>query len=230
MKDLLPIARSKSLKEQAYDILKEMILTGRLEPGKLHNEKRMAEALGVSRTPVREALLELSREGMVVFLSGRGFKVRKFTLQEVQEVFDVRRIIEGHVIQKITQQLTDADLQQVERLIGKLEKLAGESDLTGFIEADKEFHQFLASRTGNRQIQIILAGLRDQIHLMGIQALKHYERIDQVIQEHRTIYSALRDRDGARAREEMLSHLRNTENILTLNHAETQEEEEATQR
>jgi hypothetical protein len=65
---IIPISRSKSLKEQAYDKLKELIITGALEPGKLQNENRLAEALGVSRTPVREALLELSREGMVDFV------------------------------------------------------------------------------------------------------------------------------------------------------------------
>ncbi len=75
MKGVLPISRTKSLKEKAYDILKELILTGRLEQGKLHNEKRLAEVLGVSRTPVREALLELSREGMVSFVPSKGVKV-----------------------------------------------------------------------------------------------------------------------------------------------------------
>ncbi len=125
MKDLVPITRSKSLKEQAYEILKGMILTGGLEQDKLHNEKRVAEALGVSRTPVREALLELSREGMILFLPGKGFQVRKFTLQEIQEVFDVRRIIEGHVIRAISQRLTEEDHDQIERLITKLQKLAG---------------------------------------------------------------------------------------------------------
>ena len=230
MKDLLPIARSKSLKEQAYEILKGMILTGRLEQDKLHNEKRVAEALGVSRTPVREALLELSREGMIIFLPGKGFKVRNFTLQEIQEVFDVRRIIEGHVIRAISQRLTEEDHDQIQRLIAKLEKLAGRNDRTTFIETDKEFHQFLASRMGNRKIQTILMGLRDQIHLMGIQALEYSDRMQQVIQEHQRIHSALRERDGERAREEMLSHLRNTESILTSNHVETHQGEEATQR
>jgi DNA-binding GntR family transcriptional regulator len=230
MKDLVPISRAKSLKEQAYEILKGMIVTGRLEQDKLHNEKRLAEALGVSRTPVREALLELSREGMIVFFPGRGFEVRKFTLQEIQEVFEVRRIIEGHVIQTISERLTEADVQQIDRLIAKLGRLAGKNDRAAFIETDKEFHQFLASRMGNRQIQTILMGLRDQIHLMGIQALEYYDRMQQVIQEHRRIYSALRDKDGERARDEMLLHLRNTESILTSNHVETLEGEEARQR
>ena len=101
MEQIIPISRAKSLKEQAYEKLKELIITGALEPGELHNEKRLAEALGVSRTPVREALLELSRESMVAFVPGKGVEICKFTTEQVREVFEIRRIIEGYIIKKI---------------------------------------------------------------------------------------------------------------------------------
>ncbi|MGD2186046.1 MAG: GntR family transcriptional regulator, partial [Desulfobacterales bacterium] len=113
MEPIIPISRSKSLKEQAYDKLKELIITGALEPGTLHNEKRLAEALGVSRTPVREALLELSREGMVAFVPGKGVEIFRFTTQQVREVFEIRRIIEGYIIKKIASRLTDADIKEI---------------------------------------------------------------------------------------------------------------------
>jgi DNA-binding GntR family transcriptional regulator len=214
MKGVLPISRTKSLKEKAYDILKELILTGRLEQGKLHNEKRLAEVLGVSRTPVREALLELSREGMVSFVPSKGVKVLKITPKQVQEVFELRRIIEGYIIKSIPKQLTPVDLKKIEKILGKQDRSASKDEELSFIEMDKEFHLFMASKMGNQQIETILQNLRDQIHLMGIRAIKDQSRSQQVLKEHQRIFSALKKKDGKRAHEELMKHLNNTEKIL----------------
>jgi DNA-binding GntR family transcriptional regulator len=227
MKDVLPITRTKSLKEKAYEVLKELILTGRLEQGKLHNEKRLAEVLGVSRTPVREALLELSREGMVHFLPSKGIRVRKITAKQVQEVFEIRRIIEGYIIQSISKTMRDADLKKIEAIIRKQERLAHLGEEVAFIAIDKEFHLFLASRTGNQQMEGILRNLRDQIHLMGIRVIRGGERVNQVLTEHRSILKALKEGDGKRAHKALLQHLGNTEKVLmdTLKMEEGQEED-----
>jgi len=214
MKGVLPISRTKSLKEKAYDILKDLILTGRLEQGRLHNEKRLAEVLGVSRTPVREALLELSREGMVSFVPSKGVKVRKITVTQVQEVFELRRIIEGYIIKTIAKGLTPADLSKIEKIISKQERLASRDEEVAFIETDKEFHLFMASKMGNQQIQTILQNLRDQIHLMGIRAIKDQSRSLQVLKEHHRIFAALKKRDAKKAHDELMRHLDNTEKIL----------------
>jgi DNA-binding GntR family transcriptional regulator len=214
MKGVLPISRTKSLKEKAYDILKELILTGRLEQGKLHNEKRLAEVLGVSRTPVREALLELSREGMVSFVPSKGVKVLKITPKQVQEVFELRRIIEGYIIKSISKQLTPADLRKIEKILSKQDRSARKDEELTFIEMDKEFHLFMASKMGNEQIGTILQNLRDQIHLMGIRAIKDQSRSQQVLKEHQRIFSALKKKDGKRAHDELMKHLNNTEKIL----------------
>ena len=214
MKGVLPISRTKSLKEKAYDILKELILTGRLEQGKLHNEKRLAEVLGVSRTPVREALLELSREGMVSFVPSKGVKVLKITPKQVQEVFELRRIIEGYIIKSISKQLTPADLKKIEKILSKQDRSASKDEELSFIEMDKEFHLFMASKMGNQQIEAILQNLRDQIHLMGIRAIKDQSRSQQVLKEHQKIFSALKKKDAKRAHEELMKHLNNTEKIL----------------
>lgn len=214
MKGVLPISRTKSLKEKAYDILKELILTGRLEQGRLHNEKRLAEVLGVSRTPVREALLELSREGMVSFVPSKGVKVRKITVTQVQEVFELRRIIEGYIIKTIAKGLTPADLSKIEKIISKQERLASRDEEVAFIETDKEFHLFMASKMGSQQIQTILQNLRDQIHLMGIRAIKDQSRSLQVLKEHHRIFAALKKRDAKKAHDELMRHLDNTEKIL----------------
>ena len=140
MEQIIPISRAKSLKERAYDKLKALIITGALEPGELQNENRLAEALGVSRTPVREALLELSREGMVAFVPGKGVEICKLTTKQVREVFEIRRIIEGYIIKKITTRLTDADVEEIDRNIRNQEKMLRKTERPAFIEYDKQFH------------------------------------------------------------------------------------------
>ena len=214
MEQIKPISRAKSLKEKAYDKLKELISTGALEPGALHNEKRLAEALGVSRTPVREALLELSREGMVTFVPGKGVEICKFTAQQVREVFEIRRIIEGYIIKKIASRLTDADIKEIDRNINKQEKMLPKTERQAFIEYDKQFHLYLASKIRNQQIESILDNLRDQMHLMGIRAIEDESRMKQVIEEHRAVFTGLKERNPQKAFNALINHLENTEKTI----------------
>jgi len=214
MEQIIPISRAKSLKEQAYDKLKTLIITGALEPGALHNEKRLAEALGVSRTPVREALLELSREGMVAFVPGKGVEICKLTEQQVREVFEIRRIIEGYIIKKIATRLTDADVAEIDKNICNQEKMLSIPDRPAFIEYDKQFHLYLASKIGNKQIESILDNLRDQMHLMGIRAIEDDSRMKKVIDEHRAIFSGLKEKNPQKAFDALINHLENTEKAI----------------
>jgi len=222
MEQIIPISRAKSLKEQAYDKLKELIITGALEPGALHNEKRLAEALGVSRTPVREALLELSREGMVAFVPGKGVEICKFTAQQVREVFEIRKIIEGYIIKKIASQVTPEDIKEIDENISNQEKMLLKTERLAFIEYDKQFHLYLASKIGNQQIESILDNLRDQMHLMGIRAVEDESRMKQVIEEHRAIFSGLKEGNPQKAFDALIDHLENTEKTIA-EKIETQE-------
>ena len=222
MEQIIPISRAKSLKEQAFDKLKELIITGAFEPGELQNEKRLAEALGVSRTPVREALLELSREGMVAFVPGKGVEICKLTTQQVREVFEIRRIIEGYVIKKIAMRLTEADIKEIDRNISNQEMMLSRTERLGFIEYDKQFHLYLASKIGNQQIGSILDNLRDQMHLMGVRAIEDYSRMKQVIEEHRAIFAGLKEGNPIKAFNALIHHLENTEKTIA-DKIETQE-------
>lgn len=212
---ITPIFRSKSLKELAYDRLKGLIITGALEPGKLHIEKRLAESLGVSRTPIREALLELSREGMVAFVPGKGIEIRSLTAPQVREVFEIRMVIEGYIVRKIADRLTADDIETLDAKLSAQEKILGSADQLAFIEYDKQFHLYLASRIGNKRIEAILDNLRDQIHLMGIRAIEEHSRMKQVIEEHRAIFFGLKERNPQKAYDALISHLENTERIIS---------------
>lgn len=224
MEQIEPISRVKSLKERAYDKLKELIVTGALEPGEMQNEKRLAEALGVSRTPVREALLELSQEGMVTFVQGKGVEICKLTPQQIREVFEIRRVIEGYIVKKIATRLTDTDIKEIDKNIRNQEKMLLKTDRLAFIEYDKQFHLYMAARIGNEQIESILNNLRDQIHLMGIRAVENDSRMKQVIEEHRAIFSGLKEQNPQKALNALIHHLENTKKIIA-EKIETQEKD-----
>ncbi|MFC1837006.1 GntR family transcriptional regulator [Thermodesulfobacteriota bacterium] len=208
---ILPIAKNKSLKEQAYDALKALILTGKLERGKLYNEMKWAQQLGVSRTPVREALLELSSEGMVDFLPNRGIMIKEITIKQVREVFEIRQIIEGYVTRSFVKRVPPADVEMLEGIIKNQELQAERADHEAFFEFDRTFHLFLVSRMDNRRLESILQNLQDQIHLMGIYALEKNGRTQQVLAEHIEILKALKKRNVRKAERAMIRHLKNTE-------------------
>lgn len=209
-----PIIRAKSLKEKAYETLREMILMGELPQGKIQNEKKLAEALGVSRTPIREALLELSREGIVKFIPNKGIVIQELTTSQVKEVFEIRQIIECHIVLVVAKILTSSDKKILENILKKQETMARNKDNAGFIEADRNFHLFLSLKMKNEKLEAILQNLRDQIQLMGIYAISRALRIKNVLEEHKNIMSALIDGNGKRAKAEMEKHLRNTEKLL----------------
>lgn len=211
---VFPLVRSKSLKDQTYEILRSSIITGRLEPGRLHNEKDLARRLGVSRTPVREALLDLSKEGMIVFVPRKGIKIRKITHKDVSDVMELRRIIEGYIIESCSSQLTPEDLKRIGKIIEKQMAMGRKGDRKRYVEADRKFHMFLASKIGNRQLQNVMENLRDLLHFMAIKAIAYKERMEQVLKEHERIWAALKNRDQKKAREAMLLHLDTTEKIL----------------
>ena len=215
MKDVdIHILRAKSLKERAYEILKELIFTGKLEPEILYNESRLAAKLGVSRTPVREALLELSGEGMVLFVPGKGVKVQEITEAQVHDVYEIRRLIEGHIIMKITPFMTPSHLSKAKTIINKQKKMAEKKDMLAFIRADRELHFYLSSIRGNRQMDSVLLNLRDQIERMGIKAVENDTRPGRVIEEHRAFLSALERGSETEAYDTLIAHLCNSEKSL----------------
>ena len=209
-----PRVKAESLKDQAYEILRSSIITGRLEPGRLHNEKDLARGLGISRTPVREALLDLSKEGMIVFVPRKGIKIREVTRRDISDVMELRKVIESYIIESCCGQLTPADLKGIGKIIEKQKAMTMKENRERFVEVDREFHLFLASRTGNRQLLHVMENLRDLLHFMAIKAIAYQDRMDQVLREHKRICTALEERDQKKAKEAMFLHLDTTEKIL----------------
>jgi DNA-binding GntR family transcriptional regulator len=209
-----PLTRPASLKDAAYRQIKDLLLAGKLARDHLYSAQYFAEMLGVSRTPVREALLQLANEGLLTCLDVRGFKIREFTAKEIQDVTETRALIETHVIGQVAAEMPASDVRQLEQCLKSMTARARKRDGQGFMEADKEFHMVLARRCDNRHLLALMEHIRNHISIFGLQALRHPTRYDEVLREHAAILDALRRQDRSKAIQAMSHHLATTRNYL----------------
>jgi DNA-binding GntR family transcriptional regulator len=207
MPKLAALNQPESLAKMAYDALHKSILTGELKPGEVYTEKGLAEELGISRTPVREALLELASHELVVFLPRKGVMINRFTERDVEEIFELRKIIETAAAEKVAKFSQAYDLYKLEEALNQQQKALEKKDYNAFLQADRLFHTICSDLTNNRRLVGILENLRDMIQVMGILALGIHGRAEQVVVEHENILAALKKGEPAKAREMMERHL-----------------------
>jgi DNA-binding GntR family transcriptional regulator len=201
------IEQPESLAKKAHDAIRNSILSGDWEIGEIYNEKAIAADLGISRTPVREALLELSSQGLIVFLPRKGLMVNRFTRRDVDEIFELRKAIELAAVEKITRTSPLFDLFEIEDSLLKQRKAVNEKDYPAFMEADRLFHTRFSELTNNGRLIAILENLRDMIHMMGYKALSLEGRALEVIEEHQAIFDAVKKGNVEEARSAMEKHL-----------------------
>lgn len=180
--------------------LRSSILKGELQPGERLMEIALANKLGVSRTPVREAIRMLEQEGLVVMKPRRGAEVAKITVQELNDVLEVRKSLEILAIQKACERATAKDLQEMEDAARKFAELVNtENDFTVLAEGDVAFHDAIYRTTRNRRLIQILENLREQMYRFRIEYLKASGRRKILVEEHRQIIQAIKEKDVDKA-------------------------------
>jgi len=189
--------------------LRQQIYEGALAPGRRLDENELAASLGVSRTPVREALRQLAAQGLVEIRSRRGCFVMELTLQDQKDIFPIMARLEGWVAQEVAEHATKEDLHRLGEIHAALERHAAAADVDGYWAANHVFHTALQELVGNRWLQDLLGGLRRKLGLSRQRSLKLPGRVDRSLAEHRALMKALRARDGARAEAVMREHLMN---------------------
>ena len=201
------IKQPESLAKMAYEAIRQSILSGQWKLGELYNEKAIAADLGISRTPVREALLELASQDLIIFLPRRGLMVNRFTRRDVDEIFELRKAIELAAVEKITVAAPPFDLFEIEKALLNQRKAVKQKDYLAFMEADRLFHTSFSELTNNRRLIAILDNIRDMIHVMGAKALALEGRALEVIEEHQIIFEAVKKGNIEEARRSMAYHL-----------------------
>ncbi|MDK2881617.1 MAG: hypothetical protein PWQ99_1392 [Clostridia bacterium] len=192
--------------QKAYEYLYNAIVTNKLPPGVAIAEQEISNVLGISRTPVREALKQLEAEGLVRHIPLRGTFVEEITTQDLEEIFALRETLEALALKTAITEITDEELYEIEILLRSLEY---DSSNEKFYDSDRRLHDLIVKHGGNRRLAQILNNLNSQMErLRHIAAMKPH-RLQQSKQEHLEIVAALKRRDLEEAERLLRQHIRN---------------------
>lgn len=215
--------KSVAYKEKVFDRIKQGIIAQEFPAGYSLNERKLAKELDVSRTPVREAIQMLEREGWVEVIPWRGAMVQPVIISDIEETFQLRMAIEPLIIDLILDKMGEEELRKIEEIWEDQVRLAEAKEAESFILRDQDFHLFLASLTKNRRLQLIMGQLRDTHLRMGVEAIQQETRFEGTLEEHRAIINALKAKQYLKARQAMLDHLLATQRSM-IRHIEKAEE------
>lgn len=203
----------KNLQIQAYEYIKERILNGTFTFNRIYSETSMAQEIGISRTPVRDAIHLLYQEGLVDIIPSKGFSLHKLTEQDVLETYEIRSAIEGYCARKLAlDHASKSDRKLLLELHGSLEKLQRifekEPDVELFADEDQNFHYLLVSHSGNEAFSDIFSQYMYRIKKLACYSLAKDGRMADTLKEHREIFDAISQGDEQGAYNAILHHMR----------------------
>jgi len=204
----------KPLRELVLDAIRNAIMNGSLQPRERLMEIQLAEELGVSRTPIREALRKLELEGFIVMVPRKGAYVADLTFKDIADVFEIRAALEGLAAGLAAERITEEELESMERLlVGKQEAITS-GDIDKLVEVDTSFHELLYKASRNERLANIISNLREQIQRFRLTSLSFPGRNKESLQEHKQLVEAIQSRDSQLARHLAQEHIENAENVL----------------
>ncbi len=202
------------LRDVVFYTLRRAILKGELEPGERLMEVALANKMGVSRTPIREAIRKLELEGLVVMIPRRGAEVAKITEKDLKDVLEVRECLERFAICLACERITPEEIVRLKDACKDFEVSLTGTDLTVCAECDVKFHDIIFEATRNARLIQMLNNLREQMYRYRLEYIKDQESHAQLIAEHDEIVMALSARDQAHAVAVMSDHIRYQEETI----------------
>jgi DNA-binding GntR family transcriptional regulator len=202
-----------NLRSQARRVIRASITTGSIGAGEIYPISYFATQLGVSASPVREALFDLAHEGLVEVVRNRGVRVVILDDHDLDEIFELRLMLEAPSVAKIAGQLDADQIRTARDYAQQIEECARAGDLVGFLEADRLFHTCLLQALANKRLADIVGQLRLQARLYGLPHLAETGELMDSAREHSRILDAIEAGDGARAESLMRSHIEHSRGI-----------------
>ncbi|NLT94961.1 MAG: GntR family transcriptional regulator [Clostridia bacterium] len=206
----------KPLREIVFETLRDAIINQVLRPGERLMEIQLAEELGVSRTPVREAIRKLELEGLVVMLPRRGAYVAGISMKDILEVFEVRAALEALAASLAAERITDEELDEMERQLVKETEETEANNLRNIVEIDTTFHDLLYKAARNERLVNFVNLLQEQLHRFRSASLARPGRSKTALEEHRKILEAIAARDAKLAERLAREHIENAEQAMLL--------------
>lgn len=202
-----PLTDRQSLREQVANVLRAAIVAGQMRPGVLYSVPTLAERFGVSATPVREAMLDLAKEGLVDSVRNKGFRVTELADEDLDNITQLRALIEVPTVAELASVITEADIEALRPLAQAIVDSAAAGDLIRYLEEDRRFHLGLLALAGNPRLVDVVRVLRAQTRLYGLDLLVAQDRLTASAAEHLELLDALQDRDALRAEAVMRRHI-----------------------
>lgn len=204
----------KPLRELVLEAIREAIMNGSLQPRERLMEIQLAEELGVSRTPVREALRKLELEGFIVMVPRKGAYVSDLSLKDIADVFEIRAALEGLAGGLAADRITEDELEEMEHTLVEKANAIQNDDIDKLVEVDTKFHEALYKASRNERLFPIISNLREQIQRFRLNSLSVPGRKQESLEEHRNILEAIQARNVPLARQLAQEHIENAENVL----------------
>ena len=197
------------LRDVVFNTLREAILRGELRPGERLMELQLAAKLGVSRTPIREAIRMLEQEGLAVTIPRKGAEVAKMTLKDMEDVLEVREALDELAVQIACERITDEQLENLRIAKEAFADSTRNGDVKRIAEADVNFHDVIYEAADNPKLVSILSNLREQVYRYRVEYVKNPENYPILIQEHERIWEGLRTRNQKLVTDAMHEHVAN---------------------
>lgn len=197
------------LRDVVFNTLRQAILRGELKPGERLMEIQLANKLGVSRTPIREAIRKLELEGLVLMIPRRGAEVAEITEKSLRDVLEVRGALEELAVKLACQKITDEQIQELRTAEKEFEMALSSGDVTVYAEADVKFHDVIYRATDNQRLIQLLFNLREQMYRYRVEYLKREESHGNLLIEHKKIIETITNRDMDAAVDAVCQHIDN---------------------
>ena len=197
----------RSLRSQVAEALRGALVSGELEPGAVYSAPTLAVKFGVSATPVREAMLDLAKEGLVDAVRNKGFRVTVVSDHDLDELTEIRELLEIPTVTRLAGRLSTVDIAALRRLAVRIEEAAAAADLIGYVEADREFHLQLLALGGNEHLVTVVGELRARARLYGLHRLAKQGELDASAHEHAALLDALAAGDAPAVEKLMRQHV-----------------------
>jgi len=195
------------LRDVVFNKLRQEILTGKLKPGERLREIQLANKMGVSRTPIREAIRMLELEGLVKMLPRRGAEVAEITQKDLNDVIEVRTALEQLAIELACKHMTSSGIDLLKENVCEFEKEMPKKDVSKLASIDVRFHDIIFEATDNKRLIQLLNNLREQMYRYRLEYLKDSNVHNVLLDEHRKLIKNLEERDIAMAKKNIVEHI-----------------------
>lgn len=211
-RSITPLEKA-NLRERVLRALRAAIISGELTPGEVYSAPSLAARFGVSATPVREAMLDLAKENLVVVVPNKGFRVTVVDEEQLDQITAIRRLLEPPVVAEVTDLIPAEDFADLRQLAQEIVDGARAGDLAQYTEADREFHLRLLGYSGNQRLVDLVAELRGQTRLVGLASLLDRGYLVSSAREHLDLLDLMERRDAAAVEIFMVRHINHIQDL-----------------